>query len=132
MRPPPFPPESLVMLSAIPVLILKDEPWGAARPQRSEGCKGEGVASARTVSEARQLSKTLTFDVAVLDLHLSDGDVTPALDTLHARRAPTVAYNSTELPAKMWQRHPDLVALRNPALSGRIVADIPRARRRGT
>jgi CheY-like chemotaxis protein len=117
------------MLSGIRVLIVEDEPSVAATLcDAVEDAGGEVVGIAATVSEARRLIKVLTFNVAVLDLHLSDGDVTPVLEALHARRAPTIVYSGGELPAKVRQRHPDLVALRKPVLPGRIVADPPGAK----
>jgi DNA-binding response OmpR family regulator len=120
------------MLSGIRVLIVEDEPLAATTLSDAvEEAGGVVVGIARTVAEARQIIKVLVFDVAVLDLHLPDGEVTPILEALHARKAPTVVYSGDELPAKVRQRHPDLVVLRKPVLPGRIVAEILRARRRG-
>ncbi len=124
--------EDLTMLNGIRVLIVEDEALVAATlPDAVENAGGEVVGVARTVGEARQLIRLLTFDVAVLDLHLADGDVTPVLEALQARRAPTIVYSGDELPERVRARHPELVALRKPVLSGRIVAEILRARRRG-
>ena len=117
------------MLSGIRVLIVEDEPLAAAA---LTDAGGEVVGIARTIGEARQIIKALVFHVAVLDLHLPDGDVTPLLGALHARKAPTVIYSGGELPAKVRQRHPDPVVLRKPALPRRIVAVILRARRNTT
>jgi hypothetical protein len=57
--------------------------------------------------------------------------VTPILEALHARKAPTVVYSGGELPDRIKVRHPELVVLRKPVLPGRLVAEILRARRRG-
>jgi DNA-binding response OmpR family regulator len=120
------------MLSGIRVLIVEDEPLVATTlSDVVENAGGEVVGVAPTVSEARQLIRSLTFDVAVLDLHLTDGEVTPVLEALHARGAPTVLYSGGELPEKVRARHPELVALRKPVLPGRLVAEILRARRKG-
>jgi DNA-binding response OmpR family regulator len=120
------------MLSGIRVLIVEDEALVAATLAEAVlDAEGEVVGIARSVGEARQMIKQLTFDVAVLDLHLCDGEVTPVLEALHARRAPTMVYSGSELPAKVRERHPELVALRKPALPGRILAEILRARRKG-
>jgi response regulator of citrate/malate metabolism len=76
------------MLSGIRVLIVEDEALVAATLSDAvENAGGEVVGVARTVSEARHLIRMLTFDVAVLDLHLADGDVTSVLEALHACRA---------------------------------------------
>jgi DNA-binding response OmpR family regulator len=103
----------------------------AALSDAVEDAGGVVVGIARTVGEARQIIKVLGFDVAVLDFHLPDGDITPVLKALHARRAATMVYSGDELPGKVRQRHPDPVALRTPVLSGRIAAEILRARRKG-
>lgn len=116
------------MLSGIRVLIVEDEALVAATLSDAlENAGGEVVGVARTVTEARELIRMLTFDVAVLDLHLPDGDITPVLEALHARQAPTVIYSGGELPEKVRARHPELVALRKPVLPGRMVAEILRA-----
>jgi DNA-binding NarL/FixJ family response regulator len=116
------------MLSGIRVLIVEGEALVAATlSDVVENAGGEIVGVARTVSEARELIRRLTFDVAVLDLHLADGDVTPALEALHGRRAPAIVYSGDDLPEKVRTRHPELVVLRKPVLSGRIVAEILRA-----
>lgn len=120
------------MLSGIRVLIVEDEALVAATLSDAvEDAGGEVVGIASSVSEARRLIRMLAFHVAVLDLNLADGEVTPVLEALHANKAPTVIYSGGDLPAKIRQRHPELVALRKPALPGRIVAEILRARRRG-
>jgi DNA-binding response OmpR family regulator len=120
------------MLSGIRVLVVEDEPLVAATLSDAvQDAGGEVVAIASSVSEARRLIRMLAFDVAVLDLNLADGEVTPVLEALHASKAPTVIYSGGDLPAKVRQRHPELVALRKPVLPGRIVAEILRACRRG-
>ena len=120
------------MLSGIRVLIVEDEALVAATLSDAvENAGGEVVGVAHTVSEACELIRRLTFDAAVLDLHLPDGDVTPVLEALHARHTPTVVYSGGELPEKVRARHPELVALRKPVLPGRIVAEILRARGKG-
>jgi hypothetical protein len=58
-------------------------------------------------------------------------EITLVLEALHARKAPTVVYCGSELPDKVRQLHPELVALRKTVFPGRIVAEIVRVRRRG-
>jgi DNA-binding response OmpR family regulator len=126
----PFHLRSFDMLSGIRILVVEDEPSVAATlVDVMEDAGGEVIGIARSVREARQMIRTQGFDAAVLDLHLSDGDVTPVLEALQARKAPTVVYSAGELPAHVRQRHPELVALRKPVLPGRLVAEILRARK---
>jgi DNA-binding response OmpR family regulator len=120
------------MLNGIRVLIVEDEPLVATTLSNTvQDAGGEVAGIARTVGEARQSIRNVTFDVAVLDLHLADGEVTPVLEALHARKAPKVVYSGGELPDRIKVRHPELVVLRKPVLPGRLVAEILRARRRG-
>jgi len=120
------------MLHGIRVLIVEDEALVAATlADAVENAGGEIVGVARTVNEARELISRLTFDVAVLDLRLPDGEITPVLESLHARQAPTIVYSGSALPEKVRARHPELVALRKPVLPGRLVAEILRARGKG-
>jgi DNA-binding response OmpR family regulator len=120
------------MLNGIRVLIVEDEPLVATTLSNTvQDAGGEVAGIARTVGEARQSIRNVTFGVAVLDLHLADGEVTPVLEALHARKAPTVVYSGGELPDRIKVRHPELVVLRKPVLPGRLVAEILRARRRG-
>jgi DNA-binding response OmpR family regulator len=119
------------MLSGIRVLIVEDDPLVAATlADAVEEAGGEVVGIASSVKEARQMIRMLTFDAAVLDLRLADGEVTPVLEALHARKAPTVICSGGDLPEKVRERHPELVALRKPVLPGRLVAEILRACRR--
>ncbi|MPR10852.1 response regulator [Microvirga tunisiensis] len=121
------------MLSGIRILVVEDEPAVAATlVDVVEDAGGEVIGIARSVSEARQMIRMQAFDAAVLDLHLSDGEVTPVLEALQARKAPTVVYSGGELPAQVRQRHPELVALRKPVLPGRLLAEILRARKQRT
>ncbi len=118
------------MLSGIRILVVEDEPSVAATlVDVVEDAGGEVVGVARSVSGARQMIRTQGFDAAVLDLHLSDNEVTPVLEALQARKAPTIVYSGGALPAHIRQRHPELVALRKPVLPGRLVAEILRARK---
>ena len=65
------------MLSGIRVLIIEDEALIAATLAEAVlDAEGEVVGIASSVGEARRMIKQLTFDVAVLDLHLCDGEVT--------------------------------------------------------
>ena len=114
------------------ILIVEDEALVAVTLSDAvENAGGEVVGVARTVSEARELIRWLAFDLAVLDLHLPNGDVTPVLEALHARQAATIVYSGSELPENVRARHPKLVVLRKPALPGRLVAEILRARAKG-
>lgn len=121
------------MLGGMRVLIVEDEALVANQlADTIRGAEGEVAGLAASVAEARRALKAVAFDAAILDLNLSDGEITPVLEALQARHAPTLVYTGRELPQRLRERHPELVALRKPVLPGRIVAELLRARRRGS
>lgn len=119
------------MLGGMRVLIVEDEGVVAAQLAETIGeAEGEVAGVASSLAEARRAIKTMAFDAAILDLHLGDGEITPVLESLQARHAPTLVYTGGELSPRLRERHPELVALRKPVLPGRIVAELLRARRK--
>jgi DNA-binding NtrC family response regulator len=86
---------------------------------------GELAASAPTISEARRLVKSgATFDVALIDVNLADGEATPLLEGLQARGIPVVVYTGGVVPAALQERHPGLRVLRKPVIRARLIAEL--------
>jgi len=118
------------MLSGLHVLVVEDDSGIALDIsdliERAEGLVIGPVGSLR---EVRQIMKSEPLiDAAVLDINLRDGNVTPVLEALRARRVGVVVYTgSDELPAKVSERHPDIVVLRKPVQPGRLISEIQRA-----
>src|SRR5688500_12143878 len=96
------------MLSGLRVLIVEDEPVLA--DDLSEiitEAEGVVVGPIATVKDARALIKGGTiFDVAILDVNLTDGVVTPVLEALQARGVPVVVYTGGTVPEDVQGRHP--------------------------
>jgi DNA-binding NtrC family response regulator len=92
---------------------------------------GEVVGPAKSIAEPGRIAKTGTFDVAVLDVNLADGEVTPVLESLHARKIPMLVYTGSSLPESVVRRHPDLTTLRKPVLPARLLGEIAKAHRNG-
>jgi DNA-binding NtrC family response regulator len=93
---------------------------------RRRGC--EVVGPAATLEEALRLAEAGRIDAAVLDVNLGDGDVTPVLESLRARKVGVVVYTgSAGLPSGVGDRHPDIVVLQKPVQPGRLVGEIQRA-----
>ena len=69
-------------------------------------------------------------DAALLDVNLTDGEVTPVLEALRARRMPVVIYTGGSLPKGVLHRHPDLIALSKPIMSARLIGELRRAWKR--
>ncbi len=120
------------MLSGLRVLIVEDEVL-LAEDLSAIVTEAEGavVGPSFTVADARALLKSGTsFDAAVLDVNLSDGTITPVLESLRARRIPTLVYTGGTLPVDVQRRHPDIVTLTKPVQPARLIAEIRRACRR--
>ena len=117
------------MLGGASVLLVEDDPL-VAETMRAMIEEGEGsvAAAAESTSAARQLLKAGTrFDVALLDVNLGDGTVTPLLESLRSREVPTVVYTGGDLPASLSSRHPELRVLRKPVVKARLVGELRRA-----
>jgi DNA-binding NtrC family response regulator len=120
------------MLSGLRVLIVEDEPVLA--DDLSEiiaEAEGVVVGPVATVKEARAIIKDrVVFDVAVLDVNLTDGLVTPVLEALQARGVPVVVYTGGTVPDDVRQRHPRLVSLAKPVRPARLTGEIRRVARK--
>ena len=120
------------MLNGLRVLVVEDDPTIATDiSDLIERAEGQVIGPVGSLREARQTVKAdQSIDAAVLDVNLSDGDVTPVLETLRARKVGVVVYTgSGGLPSGVGERHPDIVVLQKPVQPGRIVGEIQRARR---
>lgn len=94
-----------------------------------EEADGEVVGPVKSIKEAGQVAKTEKFDCAVLDVNLADGEITPVLEALHARKIPMLVYTGTSLPEGVARRHPDLTTLKKPVLPARLLGEIAKAHR---
>ena len=120
------------MLSGCRVLVVEDEPI-IAEDIRHALTVAEAivVGPVASVGEARRMLKGGTaVDVALLDVNLRDGEVTPVLEALRAKRVPVVIYTGGLLPQGVSQRHPDLRALSKPVAPARLIGELRRAWKR--
>jgi DNA-binding NtrC family response regulator len=120
------------MLSGCRVLVVEDEPVIAEDLcgvlTATEAIVIGPVAS---VGEARRILKGGgAIDAALLDVNLSDGEVTPVLEALRARKVPVVICTGGSLPKGLLQRHSDLLALSKPFLPARLIGELRRAWKR--
>ncbi len=115
------------MLSGLHVLVIEDDPTIALYLddviQRAEGTVIGPFSSLR---EARVFLRTAQqVDAAVLDVNLTDGEITPVLEALRARGTPVVIYTaSADLPRRIADRHTDLLVLQKPVQPGRLVGEL--------
>lgn len=116
------------MLSGSRVLIVEDEAL-TAEEIRLLLMEAEGVpvGPVSSLGEARRLLKEGTpMDAALLDVNLTDGQITPVLESLSARGIPTLVYTGGSLPEGVRERHPDLVALSKPVAPARLIGELRR------
>lgn len=120
------------LLSGIRVLLVEDDAVIATDlSEVIQRADGRVVGPITSIKEAGRVSKTEPFDVAVLDVNLADGEVTPVLESLHARKVPILVYSGRGLPPKVAQRHPDLKVLGKPVLPAKLLGEIAKAHRGG-
>jgi hypothetical protein len=65
-------------------------------------------------------------DGAILDLNLSDGDVTPVAERLLANMVPVIVQTGGDLPHELRRRYPALVALSKPLIAEHLVQKMGR------
>ena len=120
------------LLTGMRVLVVEDDPvTGIDITEVIQGADGEVVGPLRSIKEAGQVAKGDGIDVAVLDVNLSDGEITPVLESLHARKIPILVYSGSSLPESVARRHPELTTLKKPVLPARLLGEITKAHRGG-
>jgi hypothetical protein len=60
----------------------------------------------------------------LIDVNLADGEATPLLEGLQARRIPVVVYTGGIVPTALQKRHPGLRVLKKPVVRARLVAEL--------
>lgn len=105
------------------ILIVDDEPFIAldlAMAVEDAGCLVVGPAG--SVREALSLLEASRVTAAILDVNLSDGDVTPVVEVLVARGIPLIFQTGVGLPPALKARYPDLLVYAKPVISERLVS----------
>jgi DNA-binding response OmpR family regulator len=119
------------LLAHAPILIVEDEPFIALELQASiEDAGGEVLGPVGSVSAAMELLKTARVAAAILDVQLSDGDVTPVAEALLARGVPIVFQSGVNLPPELQRRCPDVIFYKKPASASLLLAKIAELIRR--
>ena len=107
------------------VLVAEDEAVIAldvAMAIRDAGGKVAGPAA--SVKQALALIDTMSIGGAILDVNLSDGDITPVAQILLAAGIPTILQTGVGLPAELVARFPDLPVQIKPCASETLVAQL--------
>jgi len=90
------------LLNQVSVLIVENEPFIALDLATAvEEARGKVIGPAGSVREALMLIQQHLVQAAVLDVNLSDGDVTPIAELLIEGGVPVIFYSGLALPVAL-------------------------------
>jgi len=119
------------MLDGARILVAEDEALiGIDLADHLEGFGAQVVGPVATVSDAILLIERNQLHSALLDFHLDDGETTPLLTMLAARRVPTVVYTGRREIPDFSGSHPDVTVLQKPLPMHVLVAELAESCRR--
>lgn len=113
------------MLNHSAVLVAEDEPFIALDLALAiEDAGGEVVGPAASIKEALALLETHVVVAAILDVNLSDGDISPVVEYLVAHGVPLILQTGVGLPADLATRFPDLIVRIKPTRAAVLVSQL--------
>jgi CheY-like chemotaxis protein len=96
------------VLENISILMVEDEPFTALEIAREvEGARGTVVGPASSVFQAIELINKSDVDGAVLDVHLTDGDVAPVATQLSTLGVPFLFHCGAGLTPELRAQYPN-------------------------
>jgi CheY-like chemotaxis protein len=103
------------LLNQVSVLIVEDEPFIALDLAMAvEEARGKVIGPAGSVCEALMLIEQHLVQAAILDVNLSDRDVTPIAELLIEGDVPVIFYSGLALPAALRERYPSAWVYNKP------------------
>jgi DNA-binding response OmpR family regulator len=113
------------VLNHAAILIAEDEPFIALDLALAiQDAGGEVVGPAASVKEALALLETRTITAAILDVNLSDGDISPVAERLIGLGIPVIFQTGVGLPPGLADRFPGLIVRIKPYVAARLVAEL--------
>ena len=113
------------MLTRALILVAEDEPFIALDVALAiEAAGGEVAGPAASVKEALALIDSLPIVAAILDVNLSDGDISPVAERLLIAGIPIIIQTGIGLPPKLAARFPDLPVHIKPCTAATLVAKL--------
>jgi CheY-like chemotaxis protein len=110
------------LLNHAPILVVEDEPYIALALQAAiEDAGGEVVGPVGSASAALTLLQACEVSAAILDVQLSDRDVTPVVEALAALGVPMVFQSAKNLPPDLQLRCPGAVFYKKPVSAERLL-----------
>ena len=113
------------LLNQVSVLIVEDEPFIALDLATAvEEARGKVIGPAGSVREARMLIEQHLVQAAVLDVNLSDRDVTPIAELLIKDGVPVIFYSGLALPVALRERYPSAWFCKKPTPTARLLNEL--------
>ena len=124
-------PGRVALLNQVSVLIVEDEPFIALDLAMAvEEARGKVIGPAGSVCEALMLIEQHLVQAAILDVNLSDRDVTPIAELLIGGGVPVIFYSGLDLPVALRERYPSAWFCKKPILPvlllNKLVASMPK------
>ena len=113
------------MLNQVSVLIVEDEPFIALDLATAvEEARGKVIGPAGSVREGLILIEQHLVRAAIVDVNLSDGDVTPIADLLIEGGVPMIFYSGLALPVALRERYPSAWFCKKPTPAARLLNEL--------
>ncbi|MER0236780.1 response regulator [Fulvimarina sp. MAC8] len=110
-------------LRGLRVLIAEDEALVAMDlTDTVELAGGEVIGPFATSRESADALGSASFDIAILDVRLEDGEVFPVADVIRDRNIPIVFHSGHINPAELSKRYPNAGFCAKPSTPERLVS----------
>jgi CheY-like chemotaxis protein len=110
------------MLNQVSVLIVEDEPFIALDLAAAvQEARGKVIGPAGSVREALLLIELHLVQAAILDVNLSDRDVTPVAALLIEGGVPVIFYSGLALPSVLREHYPSACVFKKPTPTVRLL-----------
>lgn len=117
--------EELFLPGRASVFIAEDEPFIAFDLAATiEDAGGVVVGPAASVKEALALLENHPVDAAILDVNLSDRDVSPVAELLIARGVPIIFHTGLGLPDELSAKFPNLIVHLKPLVPEQLIRQL--------
>lgn len=113
------------MLNRALVLVAEDQPLIALDVALAiEDADGVVAGPAASVQECLALIASQPIVAAILDVNLTDGDISPVAEALILAGVPIIVQTGIGLPAGLAARFPDLVVQIKPCIAATLVVQL--------
>ena len=113
------------MLNRALVLVAEDQPLIALDVALAiEDADGLVAGPAASVRECLALIASQPIVAAILDVNLTDGDISPVAEALILAGVPIIVQTGIGLPAGLAARFPDLVVQIKPCIAATLVVQL--------